>query len=428
MSDMSQQVESQLAEKDSERLRADIWAVVATFGAYFCMYMYRKPFSAATFADMTFVGMAYKPIALISQVLGYTVSKFIGIKVISELSPTRKVLYYLSMIGVAELALLLFGVTPAPFNVIWLFVNGLPLGMVFGLVLSSLEGRMRTEALTAGLCASFVIADGIAKSSGLWLIGQGVSEQWMPATTGLLYLPGILLFGWMLSRIAPPTLEDVEARSERSQMDKTARREFFRKFGLGLTLLITTYALVGVLRGVRSDFSREIWEAMGTKVDPGLFSRSELIVAISVLVVVGFLVVIKDNAKAFQTGLALSGGGLGVVILALLAFKAGMISPFAFIVIIGFGLYLPYIAIHATVFERLIAYTREKATIGYLMYVADAVSYAALVGVFLLKNFGKTEASFVLPFFVGLSWLVAISGILMLIPTSRFFAAKGRAK
>lgn len=117
-----------------------------------------------------------------------------------------------------------------------------------------------------------------------------------------------------------------------------------------------------------------------------------------------------------------------MVILALLAFKAGMISPFAFIVIIGFGLYLPYIAIHATVFERLIAYTREKATIGYLMYVADAVSYAALVGVFLLKNFGKTEASFVLPFFVGLSWLVAISGILMLIPTSRFFAAKGRAK
>lgn len=407
-------------------LGTDVWAIIATFGAYFCMYMYRKPFSAATFEDLTFMGMAYKPIALISQVLGYTVSKFVGIKVISELSPGKKVSYYLGMIAVAEFALILFGITPAPFNVVWLFLNGLPLGMVFGLVLSSLEGRMRTEALTACLCASFVIADGVAKSSGLWLIGQGVTEQWMPAATGVMYLPGIILFGWMLSRISPPSTADVEARSERTQMDKTARREFFRKFGFGLTLLITTYALVGVLRGVRSDFSREIWEAMGTKVDASLFSRSELIVALSVLLVIGFLVVIRDNAKAFQAGLWLSGSGLGIVILSLLGRQTGLLDPFLFIVVIGFGLYLPYIAIHATVFERLIAYTREKATIGYLMYVADAVSYAALVGVFLLKNFGKADAAQVLPFFLGLSWLVAIAGILMLIPTAKFFSARGR--
>jgi hypothetical protein len=117
---------------------------------------------------------------------------------------------------------------------------------------------------------------------------------------------------------------------------------------------------------------------------------------------------------------------LGIVILSLLGRQTGLLDPFLFIVISGFGLYLPYIAIHATVFERLIAYTREKATIGYLMYVADAVSYAALVGVFLLKNFGKADAAQVLPFFLGLSWLVAIAGILMLIPTAKFFSARGR--
>ena len=36
---------------------------------------------------------------------------------------------------------------------VWLFVNGLPLGMVFGLVIGFLEGRKVTEALSAGpLC------------------------------------------------------------------------------------------------------------------------------------------------------------------------------------------------------------------------------------------------------------------------------------
>ena len=57
-----------------------------------------------------------------------------------------------------EVALLLFALVPAPYNFGCLFLNGLPLGMVFGLVLSFLEGRRLTEALAAGLCASFIVA------------------------------------------------------------------------------------------------------------------------------------------------------------------------------------------------------------------------------------------------------------------------------
>jgi hypothetical protein len=63
-------------------------------------------------------------------------------------------------------ALFLFGLTPAPLNFVWLFCNGLLLGMVFGLVLGFLEGRRQTEAVAAGLCISFVVADGVTKSAG----------------------------------------------------------------------------------------------------------------------------------------------------------------------------------------------------------------------------------------------------------------------
>ena len=44
-------------------------------------------------------------------------------------------------------------------------------------------------------------------------------------------------------------------------------------------------------------------------------------------------------------------------------------------VLMGLGLYLPYVAIHTTVFERLIAMTRERGNLGFLMYLADAVGY-----------------------------------------------------
>ena len=405
-------------------LGIDLFAVLATFGAYFCMYMYRKPFTAASYETLSAFGMAYKPIAVISQVLGYTLSKFVGIKVISEASARHRVLYYLAMIGIAEVALVLFGVTPEPWNLLWLFVNGLPLGMVFGLVLAYLEGRVRTEALTAGLCVSFVVADGVAKSSGTWLMERGVPETWMPAATGAMFLPGIVLFGWMLSRIPGQSEEDIALRSKREPMDKAQRRAFFGKFALGFSLLIAMYSLVGVLRGVRGDFAKEIWAGLNTKVDAALFSQTELWVAFSVLAIIACLILIRNNEKAFGAGLILSGLGFGLILVSLVGLQAGWVNPFNFVVLIGLGLYLPYIAIHATVFERLIAYTREKATIGYLMYLADATSYAMLVGLLFYKNLGQAKSEQILPFFLALSWFVAIACLLMLPPTWLYFRQK----
>ncbi len=52
------------------------------------MYAFRKPFSVGTFAvpGVSFMPeIDYKVLLIISQVIGYTLSKFIGIKVVSEL-------------------------------------------------------------------------------------------------------------------------------------------------------------------------------------------------------------------------------------------------------------------------------------------------------------------------------------------------------
>jgi hypothetical protein len=47
---------------------------------------------------------------------------------------------------VRKVALVLFGLTPPPYNALWLFFNGIPLGMVFGLVTGVLEGRRHTRS------------------------------------------------------------------------------------------------------------------------------------------------------------------------------------------------------------------------------------------------------------------------------------------
>lgn len=398
------------------------WCVIAAFGAYFCMYAFRKPFTAGTYTGLALWGLGYKPLLVIAQTLGYTVSKFLGIKVVAEVRPERRVLLLLGLIGASELALLLFAVTPPPFNFLWLFFNGLPLGMVFGLVLGFVEGRRNTEALAAGLCTSFIVADGVVKSTGARLMAAGVSELWMPFAAGLLYFPPLLFFAWMLTRVPAPNPADVAARSERQPMTGAERREFFRRYAPGLSLLALIYLLVTLLRSLRADFAPEIWKGLGVTISPDVFAQSEMAVAAGVLLLNGSAVFFRCNRQAFFAALALAAGGTLLIGASLSGLQAGLISPFRFMVLIGLGLYLPYIAIHTTVFERLIAMTRDRGNISYLLYLVDAFGYLGYVGVLLGRNMLPTRESF-FSFFVTLSWVVALLCLVLLVPCWRYFAA-----
>ena len=83
-----------------------VWATVAAFSAYFCMYAFRKPFTAGTYEGLQFWHIDYKIWLVIAQVMGYMLSKFIGIKIISEMSPTNRPLSMVVLIGFSWLALL----------------------------------------------------------------------------------------------------------------------------------------------------------------------------------------------------------------------------------------------------------------------------------------------------------------------------------
>lgn len=399
------------------------WAVAAAFGTYFCVYAFRKPFTAGTFAD----DAGYKTALVVAQVLGYTVSKFLGIKVVSEVSPARRAGLILALVGVAELALVLFAVTPAPWNVVWLFANGLPLGMIFGLVLGVLEGRRQSEALAAGLCASFVVADGVAKSAGAALLTAGVTEAWMPAAAGLLFAPPLLLFVGMLARVPPPAAPDVAARTERAPMTAADRRAFFRRYALGLLLLGGAYLLVTVLRSVRADFAPEVWAGLGVTAQPGVFTYSEMAVAACVLVLSGAAVLIRDNRRAFAYAMGTAAAGAVLLAAALLGLWAGVLSPLAFMVLHGVGLYLPYIVVHTTVFERLIAMTRDRGTVGYLMNLVDAFGYLGYVVVLLARVGGGGGPDF-LAFFVPLSWAIAAATLALLVPAWVYFLSHPAAR
>ena len=61
------------------------WAGGAALLSYSLVYALRKPYTAAAFEDVEFFDMDYKVVVTISQIVGYVISKFMGIKLISEL-------------------------------------------------------------------------------------------------------------------------------------------------------------------------------------------------------------------------------------------------------------------------------------------------------------------------------------------------------
>ncbi len=422
---MLDETNSTAAANRRESLLA-VWAIAAAFGTYFCMYGFRKPFTAADFAGASVWGIDFKSLVVSTQVLGYMLSKFIGIKVISETPPQRRAIAILVLIALAEAALVLFGAVPRPWNAGCLFLNGLALGMVFGLVLGFLEGRRLTEAMTAGLCASFILADGVTKSVGARLLELGVAEDWMPSLAGLLFLGPLCVAVAMLARIPAPSRRDVAARTARHTLDRRQRWSLYGRYALGLSLLVAMFLLLTVMRSVRADFAPELWRELGAPATPGTFTRSELFVALGVLAVNGCVVYIRNNRLAFFVSLATCCFGFLLLITALVGQQAAAIGAFPFMVLAGLGMYLPYVAMHTTVFERLLAMTRERGNLGFLMYVADAFGYLGYVVVMITRNSWSNSAG-LLPFFVWICWLATALSLLCLGFGWRYFAVRSPA-
>lgn len=367
-----------------------------SFMAYCCIYAFRKPFTAGSYADLELWGIRFKIVLVLAQVMGYALSKFIGIRIISGLTAARRSTMLLLMVGVAGLSLLGFAITPFPWNALWMFVNGLPLGMAWGLVFGYLEGRRVTEALAAILCVNFIISSGFVKTAGLWLISsQGVSEYWMPLLVALLFLPVLLLCIWALEHLPPPTEADRAQRTPRISMTSRQRKTLFLRYAPGLILLVGAYLVLTILRDIRDNFAVEIWDELGYHGQASILTTAEAPVAFFSLVAVGALMFVKDNFRAFWLHHALSLAGIGLLAGGTFLFLKGEISPLVWMISSGMGMFLPYILFNGVIFDRLMAGFREEGNVGFLMYLADSIGYLGSVAVLLWRNFGDGGMSWV---------------------------------
>jgi len=388
-----------------------VLAAIAAFGAYTSMYAFRKAFAAGTYPGQQYLHVDYKVWLVIAQIVGYTLSKFYGIRFIAEVKGTRRGLTILMLVGISWLALLGFALVPAPYNIIFLFINGFPLGLIWGLVFGYLEGRRSTEFMAAVLSISLIFGSGFVKTIGQTLIHvYHISEYNMPFVTGALFAIPLVLFVGMLELMPAQTAEDKLARTERTPMNAQERRQFITRFLPGIILTLIIYVLLTIMRDVRDNFEVEIWNSLGIK-DRSIYTKIDTRISVIVLVAMSLLILVRKNLRAFSIIHLFIIGGCVLVGVSTLLFTLNMIGPVSWMTMAGLGLYLGYVPYNAIFFERMIATFHYKSNVGFVMYVADSMGYLGSVSILLVKELGRPSISWGAFFKEGVLIVAVVGGI-----------------
>lgn len=409
-------------------------AFLAAFVTYFSMYAFRRPFVAGSyggessvFAHFNGVGLTFKSAFVLSQVLGYAISKYLGAKFCSETHRHQVAGRLVGLILAAWLALVFFGFLPGRWKALALFCNGLPIGMVWGLLVRVLEGRRLSEVMFAGLSASYVLAGGWLRAAGRWMMDSGLTNEfWMPLAVATCFLPWFLGGAWVLHQLPPPGREDELERAARPVMDRQRRRDFIREFLPGVLLLAVMFFLLTAYRDFRDNFQVDMFVEMGMKTEPVLLLMTETPVALAVTLSLVFLSLVRDNRKALIAGYSLMALGSAMLGVSTALFQKGMIGGGLWMMLSGMGVYLAYVPLGSAVIERTIAYTRFVGTAAFAVSLVDAVGYTGSVGVILWKDFFAADLSR-LGFFTGFSWLMCFSGLVLSLASLWYFLGKGAA-
>ena len=140
---------------------------------------------------------------------------------------------------------------------------------------------------------------------------------------------------------------------------------------------------------------------------------------------IGSLILIKQNIKAFYINHVLIIVGILLIGFGTRLFETGLITSPIWMIVSGFGLYMAYVPFNSVLFERLIASFHIVSNVGFLIYLADSFGYLGSIGILFYKQFGQPSLSWI-EFFISLGYIITISGGLMMTLSLFYFYRKAK--
>jgi len=153
-------------------------------------------------------------------------SKFYGIKFIAEMKNIGRGNWFFISFCVLVIA---FVICDCSCTLVghFLFINGFPLGIIWGVIYSYVEGRKATDFIGAALAVSFIFSSGfvkwVAKTVQIYFV---VSDWWLPFVTGFVFIIPLILLVYLMEKIPAPSETDINLRVTRLPMTNKERKYF----------------------------------------------------------------------------------------------------------------------------------------------------------------------------------------------------------
>jgi hypothetical protein len=389
-------------------------AIAAAFLTYYCMYAFRKPFSVITAEDGQEVwGVGLKTSLVVAQLLGYTLSKFLGTRLCSGVHRENVFLWLMGCILTALAPLAILPLLPDEWKFVSLALNGLSLGLVWGIVVRPLEGRGNSELLVAGLSCSFILASGDVKSAGKSILQAdwfqawfGGEQFWMPFMTGAIYLVPFVIAAWVLSLIPQPSSKDEKLRKVRHAMRPGDRMAFVKGFLPLLLPLMIMFLIVTAFRDYRDNFQADLLEELGYEGEASIFSEIERVVTVVMLVLVALMIFVKHNLIALRICITTMMLGVFTCLVAAVMRQSGSIDSTTWMTLLGIGIYAAYIPVNCILFERLVAISKTQANAVFAIMLFDGLGYLGAVAITLCNDLMEFPSK--VDFVDRFSWFTAI--------------------
>ena len=209
-------------------------------------------------------------------------------------------------------------------------------------------------------------------------------------------------------------------------MTPADKRKVLRKYGWGLFSILLVYTMLATMRDFRDNFSVEIWNEIDPSWNKAVFSETESITGMIVLIAIASLSLIQSNLKGFWGTLWLMSSGLILSGVSTFLFHIHVLSPFWWMSLVGMGMFLAYIPVQVALFERMIAVFRIRANAGFFVYLCDSIGYLGSVILLLYKEFFMKSMSWS-RVLMQFSYLLAGIGLLLILLAAVFFARKSVA-
>jgi hypothetical protein len=228
------------------------------------------------------------------------------------------------------------------------------------------------------------------------------------------------VFARLLDGIAEPDAQDEAERAVRSPMLSSERRHFMQHYLPGMLALLACYFVLTAFRDFRDNYGVELIGELGYADSSAAFTRTEIPVALLVLIVMAGLGAFRKRISGLLAVFAVMFAGLALVGVATLALDAGAIGAEAWMIAIGLGAYMAYVPFSSFLFDRIMAATRHVGTAVFAVNVADAIGYTGSVGLLLFKDLFALETSR-LTFFKVVTYALSVGGCAALAASAAYF-------